>query len=338
MECRTTLINNRRYLGNKYKLLPFIKDVVSKECSEIYSVADIFAGTGAVASAFLDKQIISNDIMYSNYICHKAWFSPERFSAKKIKEKIISYNYMANVEENYMADNFSDTFFSKENCLKIGAIREDIESLYNASEINKKERSLLITSLLYAMDKIANTCGHYDAYRKNCAEDKVLELRIPTPDKNLNKKNKVFNTDANELVKDNSADLVYIDPPYNSRQYGDAYHLLENVARWDKPEVFGVAKKMDRTSIKSKYSTADATKAFEELISNIKSKYILLSYNNMAEKGNARSNAKIKDDDIMRILKNKGRLKIFSAAYKAFTAGKSDTQDNQERLFLCKCY
>ena len=59
--------------------------------------------------------------------------------------------------------------------------------------------------------------------------------------------------DANEFIKNVKADLVYIDPPYNSRQYCDAYHLLENVARWEKPEVFGTAKKMDRSKLKSKY-------------------------------------------------------------------------------------
>ncbi|MBE8220405.1 MAG: hypothetical protein HAW65_03755, partial [Alphaproteobacteria bacterium] len=153
MKHKTTLINNRRYLGNKYKLLPFIKDIVDSECSKILSMADIFAGTGAVASAFLDKKIISNDIMYSNYICNRAWFSPEKFNPSKIKAIIIRYNNMVDSEENYMVNNFSDTFFSKENCLKIGAIRENIKNLYKADKINKKERSLLITSLLYAMDK-----------------------------------------------------------------------------------------------------------------------------------------------------------------------------------------
>ena len=65
---KSTNINNRRYLGNKYKLLPFIKKVVDSECTDIEIVLDIFSGTGAVASAFQDKQLITNDIMYSNYI------------------------------------------------------------------------------------------------------------------------------------------------------------------------------------------------------------------------------------------------------------------------------
>ena len=155
---------------------------------------------------------------------------------------------------------------------------------------------------------------------------------------NNNPNNECYNQDANDLVKNIVADLVYIDPPYNSRQYCDAYHMLENVARWEKPEVFGVAKKMDRTKLKSKYCTRSAAKAFEDLIENISSKYILLSYNNMAEKGNDRSNAKISDDDIMSVLSKKGTVKIFSESYKPFTTGKSDISENEERLFLCTVF
>ena len=328
---KTSLINNRRYLGNKYKLLPFITKVVNEECSDIDSVADIFAGTGAVSSAFTEKLLITNDLMYSNYICNYAWFGAEEYDPQTIIDCVVRYNSLSDLEDNYMTENFSDTYFSRDDCAKIGYIREDIESLYENDRINQRERAILITSLLYAMDKIANTCGHYDAYRKGVVFEKTLELYVPLAEVHNN-------TDANELVKDITADLVYIDPPYNSRQYCDAYHLLENVARWEKPEVFGVARKMDRSTMKSKYCTQSATEAFEQLIGDIKAKYILLSYNNMAEKGNDRSNAKISDQDIMRILEKKGEVKVFSESYKAFTTGKSDIDDNQERLFLCRCF
>ena len=89
---KTTKINNRRYLGNKYKLLPFITEVIEKECENVNTVADIIAGTGAVASAFTDRKIITNDIMYSNYICHVAWFSSEDYSEDKIIDLIVYYN------------------------------------------------------------------------------------------------------------------------------------------------------------------------------------------------------------------------------------------------------
>lgn len=336
-EYKTTKINNRRYLGNKYKLLPFIKRVVENECKNINTVADIFAGTGAVASAFIDKKIITNDIMYSNYICHVAWFNSEHYSEEKIIKIITHYNDLKVIEDNYMSDNFSNTYFSLNDCRKIGFIRQDIEDKFNSGYINARERALLITSLLYAMDKIANTCGHYDAYRQGVEFEKHLELYVPQPEPDVNENNVCYNMDTNELAPEIEADLIYIDPPYNSRQYCDAYHLLENVARWEKPEVFGVARKMDRTALKSDYCTQKATVAFENLIDSIHAKYILLSYNNMANKGNDRSNAKISDDDIMRILSKKGKVKVFSEDYKAFSTGKSDIQANQERLFLCIC-
>ncbi len=244
---KTTKINNRRYLGNKYKLLPFITEVIEKECENVNTVADIFAGTGAVASAFTDRKIITNDIMYSNYICHVAWFSSEDYSEDKIIDLIVYYNNKVVEQDNYMSENFADTYFSLEDCRKIGFIRQDIEDRFKKGKINTRERALLITSLLYAMDKIANTCGHYDAYRKGAEFEKHLELYVPQPDENLNENNVCYNMDTNELVPNIEADLVFIDPPYNSRQYCDAYHLLENVARWEKPKVFGVARKMDRT-------------------------------------------------------------------------------------------
>ena len=306
-------------------------------CKNINTVADIFAGTGAVASAFKDKKIITNDLMYSNYISHVAWFGSEDYSEDKILDYILHYNALEIDEENYMTENFANTFFSHKDCAKIGFIREDIEKSFANNEINERERALLITSLLYAMDKIANTCGHYDAYRQGAEFTRNIELSVPQPFE-TNENNLCYNKDANELVQEIEVDLVYIDPPYNSRQYCDTYHMLENVAKWEKPEVFGVARKMDRKSMKSDYCTKEATKAFEDLIKGIKAKYIVLSYNNMAKKGNERSNARISDDDIMRILENKGEVEVFSSNYKAFTTGKSNISENQERLFVCKCF
>lgn len=336
---KTSYINNRRYLGNKYKLLPFIKRVVDTECRNIESVADIFAGTGAVSSAFVDdKIIITNDLMYSNYICNYAWFSGQSYNPQVVIDYVVKYNQLENLEDNYMSENFGNTYFSIEDCLRIGFIREDIENNFKSGKINKRERAILITSLLYAMDKIANTCGHYDAYRKNVKFEKSLELFVPLAKVQNNENNLCFNMDANDLVKNIYADLVYIDPPYNSRQYCDSYHLLENVALWQKPEVHGVARKMDRKNMKSQYCTKNATLVFEQLINDINARYILFSYNNMETKGNDRSNAKIADSDIMRILNNKGEVKVFEEDYKPFTTGKSDIKGNKERLFLCECY
>ena len=336
LKLKRFFINNRRYLGNKYSLTNFIKKIVKENCKNINIVADVFSGTGSVSEIFKDKQLITNDLLYCNYISNYAWFSNEDYSEEKIINIVYKYNMIKTSENNYVRENFANTFFLADDCSKIGYIREDIEKKYNKKEINYKEYSILITILLYAMDRIANTVGHYDAYRKNIEFDKELYLGIMLPDKNLNKDNKCYNKDANELVKNIDCDLLYLDPPYNSRQYSDAYHLLENIARWEKPEVFGVARKMDRKIIKSSYCTVEATQKFRELIENTSAKYILLSYNNMSEKGDDRSNAKISDKDILEILEKKGKVTIFEEKYKVFSTGKSNVKDNKERLFLCE--
>ena len=337
MDYKTSTINNRRYLGNKYKLLPFITKIVDEQCRSVDSVCDIFAGTGAVSSAFADKILITNDIMYSNYLSHYAWFSPEEYDNEKIISLVQQFNSMDGDYDNYMVQNFANTYFSEDDCAKIGAIRDKIEDLHVNNKVNDRERAILVTSLLYAMDKIAKTCGHYDAYRKGVEFNEHLELRVLLASHNNNARNICLNEDANQVIRKIKSDLLYLDPPYNSRQYCDAYHLLENVALWQKPEVFGTAKKMDRSNLKSDYCTNAATKAFKDLIENANSRYILLSYNNMAKKGNDRSNAKINDDDIMDILTQKGKVQVFSEEYKAFSTGKSDIKDNEERLFLCTC-
>lgn len=335
---KQSFINNRRYLGNKYSLSDFIRKTVDENCKGVNIVIDIFSGTGAVANTFKDKMLITNDLLYSNYISNYAWFGYEKYSDKKIIELIYEYNQIKTKEKNYMRENFEDTFFSADDCSKIGYIREDIEIKYKNKEINFKEYAILITSLLYAMDNIANTVGHYDAYRKSVEFEKKLVLNVLLPEETINSNNICYNLDSNELIKSIKGDLLYLDPPYNSRQYCDAYHLLENVARWEKPKVYGVARKMDRTSLKSDYCMIAATKAFEELIENADAKYILLSYNNMSDKGNDRSNAKISDEDIMKILSKKGKVTVFESDYKSFSTGKSDIQDNKERLFLCEVF
>ena len=335
---KQSFINNRRYLGNKYSLSDFIRKTVDENCKGVNIVVDIFSGTGAVANTFKDKMLITNDLLYSNYLSNYAWFGYEKYSSKKIIELIYDYNQVKTKENNYMRENFADTYFSADDCSKIGFIREDIETKYRDREINFKEYAILITSLLYAMDKIANTVGHYDAYRRNVEFEKSLTLNVLLPEENINSNNACYNLDANELIKHIKGDLLYLDPPYNSRQYCDAYHLLENVARWEKPEVYGVARKMDRKALKSDYCLITATKAFQDLIERAGTKYILLSYNNMFDKGNDRSNAKILDEDIMRILSKKGKVTIFESDYKSFSTGKSNIKGNKERLFLCEAF
>ncbi|PTG18369.1 DNA adenine methylase, partial [Staphylococcus chromogenes] len=325
-------VYNRRYLGSKKRLLSFIEEVVEKHTSNVNTVADIFGGTGVVSDLFRGKgkKIIINDILQSNYITYLTWFGNESVNKEKIQEYINYLNQLIPYD-NYVSDNFGDKYFSIYNAQKIGAIREYIEGI---KDLNSREKSFLLTSLIFAMDKVANTVGHYDAYRKTL--DMTKELNLKMPKINFNRDNEIYCKDANQLVREISSDLCYIDTPYNSRQYGDAYHLLENIVEWKKPPLTGVAMKMvDRSKTKSNYSTNKAPETFADLIANINARYILVSYNNMAEKGNGRSNAKISNDEIIQTLKKRGKVKTFETNFQAYTTGKSSIEDHKEILYLC---
>ncbi|MFW3364700.1 DNA adenine methylase [Aerococcus viridans] len=332
-ELETLHIFNRRYLGSKKKLLNFILETVKEYDNQIYSVADIFSGTGVVADQFRQKgkKVIVNDILKSNYVTYHTWFGNEEIDENKIQKRLHELNKVEGTE-NYVSLNFGDKYFTMENAKKIGEIRERIELM---DDLNIREKSFLLTSLIYAMDKVANTVGHYDAYRRTLDTYNPLILKMPLVNKNND--NEIFCEDANQLVRKIKADLVYIDTPYNSRQYGDAYHLLENIINWEKPPVIGVAKKMpDRSGTKSLYSTSKAPLAFNDLVEHIDAKYILVSYSNMAKKGNARSNAKISNEEIIDILKQRGKVQVFESSFNPFTTGKSVIEDHKELLYLCE--
>jgi adenine-specific DNA-methyltransferase len=327
-------IQNRRYLGNKYKLTAFISDILKEKCDSMNSLCDIFAGTGVVGNYFNKKniRIISNDFLYSNYVALRTFMGSTKIDFDKLKEKITILNSLNSTKDNYFSLNFGDTYFTLENARKIGMIREKIEEISG----NDDERLALITSLIYAVDKVANTVGHYDAFRKKLDTVNPLVLLLPTIKLENNFNNEIYCEDANQLVQKIKCDVLYLDPPYNSRQYCDVYHLLENLARWDKPEVHGVAKKMDRSHLKSDYCLKSATRTFAELIHHAQCKHILVSYNNTGESKDGRSNARIKDFEIVSILKRKGDVQIFERDYKAFTTGKSNCGGHTERVFYCK--
>ena len=329
-------ISNRRYVGGKQSLLPFVRN--SLKNISIHSIADLFSGTGVVAGAFnaQNRIVITNDILYSNYICHYAWFSSEKYDEKMVREKLIQYNSLPILhEENYVTENYAGRYFSCENASKIGYIREDIERLKNNNEINQREYALLLMSLLYATQHadVSRTIGHYMTFLKKNTKDGNLKLCMPlAPSPRINLGNQCYNIDASILIKSMPpVDLLYIDPPYH-RQYGEYYHVLESIAMWNKATTYGNTRRIVTTksnfSIKTKATRALA-EIVEETAQRHKAKYILLSYNN-----DPRNN--MQSIDIMQILSRFGKTRVFNQEYPSFH-GRNNKQntDNKERLFLC---
>lgn len=332
-------IENRRYIGNKSKLLKFIDDTIKKEKIEFNTFGDVFSGTGVVAEYFFNKgkDIYVNDILYSNYVIYKAILNNENYDEEKIKSIICEYNKVKSeeIEDNYFSDNFSGNYYHYYDAKKIGFVRENIEVKYNNKEINQREYYILIACLLYSMDKISNTVGHYESFLNKEPEYKNLQISFI----NLKKykgKSYIFNEDANKLVREISVDVMYIDPPYNARQYANFYHLLENVAHWEKPPVFNKAKKMERKNIMSEYCRSNAKAVFKDLIDNINAKYIIVSYNNTYQAKSTSSINSITYEDMVDILNKKGKVNIYETDYKFFNSGKTNLDKHKERLFVCR--
>lgn len=329
-------IENRRFLGNKFKLMSFIKDVIQENCSDINIICDIFSGTGTVGHYLStpNNVVIFNDILKSSIIPIRSLSTAQDYNETKINYYIEEFNNLETDKDNYFSVNFGGKYFTKEVARKIGEIRELLEKI----NITNHEKNILLTSLLYAVDKIANTVGHYDAYFKNLDYGQVLRLKKLNINLEKNKNNLAYEEDANMLIrKIEKIDLLYLDPPYNSRQYSDTYHLLENLIRWEKPEVFGKASKMDRSKLKSRYCLKTALEAFTDLIDNADSRYILMSYNNTGDSRDKRSNNRISAEEIVSTLRRRGKVKIFERSYKEFTSGKSlGKEDHKEILYFCK--
>ncbi len=333
-------INNRRYIGSKKSLLSQIQKVIIEYFGEEKcTIADIFGGTGVVAEHFMNQgyNVIVNDILYSNYIAYKTWIENTKIDEEKVERIILNYNKIDSkkLKDNYFSKTYGNKYFSNNDAKKIGYLREILEE--DKEQLNDREYYAILTSLMYATDKIANTVGHFEHYLSKTPTDKNVELRLPFMTKDRESKSEIYNEDANELVKKIKADIVYIDPPYNARQYINFYHVLENLVRWEKPTDFeGISMKFKRDNLKSGYSKAKAPKLMEDLIKNIDAKLIIVSYNNTYNAKSGASNNKISEKELNDILSKKGKTTVIEIDYKSFNAGKTDFDNHKEKLYVCE--
>ena len=209
---------------------------------------------------------------------------------------------------------------------------EQIQNNYKYQFQNIKEKAILIASLLYSADKVANTVGHYDAYIKGHKIPDQFRFELIQPYK-TNANVEIYRQDANVLARDLQCDIVYIDPPYNSRQYSRFYHVLENIATWKKPKLYGVALKPEPENM-SEYCKSSALTAFSSLIKDLKCKYIVVSYNNTYSSKSSSSTNKMTLDNIKKVLSEKGTLTCFEKTHQFFNAGKTEFADHKELIFL----
>ncbi len=351
------------YIGSKLSLLPFLDESIKKvvNSNSCHTFCDLFAGTGIVGSYFKQKgySIIANDLQYYSYVLNKHYIENHKYfefsglfkripilkNLPKEKRHIEVCKYLSDLpgKKGFIYCNYAPTgskdsdfermYFSDDNAQKCDSIRSTIEDWRNNNEINDKEYFFLIASLLEVVDKHANTASVYGAFLKNLksAAQKKFDF-VPAKLIINDQEHAVYNSNANELIKNISPDILYLDPPYNERQYASNYHLLETIAKYDSPKIKGKTGLRDYKNQKSDYcSKASVKKAFSDLIQNAQCKYIFLSYNN---------EGLLSLEDIKEIMSKKGKYGFFTQRYNRFKADKNrdySADSTVEYLHYCVC-
>lgn len=314
------------YIGSKYSLLEFLRDTIGNVTGyangEGHTFADLFAGTGVVGAAYKEMgyQVISNDIQYYSYVLNKHLIenvptlddSPlNELNSLTGTEGFVYNNYCqgSNSERNYFTDS---------NGQKCDAVRIALERMHNEGQIDDSVYFYFLASLVNSIDKYANTASVYGAFLKHIKKSAQKEFKLELLPVISGSKGKVYNEDINALIRRVSGDILYLDPPYNARQYCTNYHVLETIAKYDNPVLNGRTGLRDYSSQKSLFcSKRTVDKTFDDLISHADFKYIFLSYNN---------EGLMSLDTIKAIMSKYGKYTCYTKDYRRFKADKDENR------------
>lgn len=323
-------MNTLNYIGSKQTLCPILTDIITKEISDLKSLSflDMFAGTGSVGFRFqeITSTCSANDLEYYSFIINSALLKCPY--SVKLQEIIDNCNQLQGINgliyTNYSPnDNCERMFFTAENAQKCDSIRVFIEELKNSNQISLNEYYFLLASLIVSMDKVANTSCVYGAYLKEYKKTALKQMTvIPIHTKiDINfENNQVFNMTAEQLSQNNIYyDVVYMDPPYNQRQYSANYCPLNYIAYYDKNIVLnGKTGTIDGYNKSSFCSKPKVYNSFKAILDHMKCKYIFISYNNEGLLGY---------DELIELLSSYGELKLYKIPYKKFKAQKNVSGD-----------
>lgn len=289
-----------RYIGGKSLLVNNISDCILSYTDNVQSIFDIFAGTGVVTQDLLLKgyNLLSNDILYFSYVLLRGSIGLNHtptFDKLGIDNPIDYLNslnlYDTNLNKSdlFIYNNYSPTgncnrmYFQPHNALKIDIIRLTIEQWFSYNKITEDEYYYLLASLIKAVPYVSNITGVYAAYLKHWDKRTFNTLTLTNnPINQTDRTCKCLNADYLDVIG-TPVDLLYADPPYNSREYLPNYHILETIARYDYPEIKGISGMRDYRHIKSPFcSKKNVEAAFENLMKLSNTRYLLISYNNEA--------------------------------------------------------
>jgi len=310
-----------KYAGSKLKLIPNIIEIVS-ELKDVKTVLDGFSGTTRVSQALaqLGYNTTSSDISYWSEAFGTTYLKSNK--PNNYYQEIIDHLNDLKGYNGWFTDSYGgkvgDTKkpFQVHNTLKLDAIRDEIEKL----NLEFNDKCVILTSLVYAMDSVDSTLGHYVSYLSDWSTRsfKTMELKLPNRFE-ITSTNNVIRGDIFETIKSNEFDFVYLDPPYGSNnekmpssrvRYDSYYHIWKTIILNDQPDLFGKVNRREDSRDKNSCSVFEefkknedgtyiALNAIKKLIEETRSHYILLSYS---------SGGKASKDELNEILTGSGKL------------------------------
>jgi len=283
-----------RYIGNKTRLLPFILRTLNKGGIAVGSVHDAFAGTASVSRALKARgwRVHSSDLLVSSYVFQRAYVVAD--CADPLLGEMASELAALAPRESFISRHFSPAggsesegrmYFTPPNAGRIDAAREELESWRKAGKVGEDSYYLLLAAIIEGADRVANTAGVYASYMKRWQPNarRAFGVAPEVPIKGAQPA-RAHLMDAIEAAKSiGEVDLLYIDPPYNSRQYVAYYHIPEILARgWTEsaPAIRGKVGLLAGEEGRSQWSHGRRVqKLFSALLSATTATHALVSFN-----------------------------------------------------------
>lgn len=284
-----------RFIGSKSKLLSKIDSFVKENKCDGLVFCDLFSGTGCVGRYFKDRfNIISNDLMYFSYIIQSALIELDRipeFKKLKLAGVVDPIQYLSEAETNlsrtpFILENYSPfgsctrQYLTCKNAERIDFIRQTIDEWEESHLISRLEYNYLLAVLIEAIPFVSNIAGTYGAFLKHWDKRSLKDIKLEHLAVGQNfGENHCYSSDGLTVLGQISGDILYLDPPYNSRQYVPNYHLLETVARYDYPAITGKTGLRPYTNQRS--ALCQKSKAYDYLdkvIETANFQHIVLSY------------------------------------------------------------
>ena len=314
-------MNRLSYIGSKFQLIEWIDETIKQKTGlgsfKGKIIADLFAGTGVVSNYFrnLGAVVLSNDAeLYSSVITHAVTCSEYNENCARVIRDLQTDKgtRVGFVTKNYSPHGESERmFFTVENAMRIDYMRWRLESM--KENLNENDFKFLLASLILSSDAVSNVPAVYGCYLKNfkAKANKSIELKpIHTNAEPADKNSKTLNQDVMNL--DNlSADIVYLDPPYNERQYSKNYFPLNIIAGspYTNVTLKGKTGIPEDCFLSSFCRKKEVEESIKKLFQKLKASWVFLSYS---------SESLVSRDRMVEILEKFGKVSIVERDYKRF--------------------